>query len=72
MFVRDCSDVRDGEAGFWSQKPNPSPSGLDLANKMWGFSVLGTSRVPHRYGNTCGVSKTGNAGTVTVLIFGAP
>ena len=36
------SDARDGRAGFWSQKLNPSPSGLDLANKMWGFSVLGT------------------------------
>ena len=35
-------DARDGGAGFWSQKPNPSPSSLDLANKMWGFSVLGT------------------------------
>ena len=30
------------------------------------------TRVPHGYGNTHGVSKTGNTGTVTVLIFGAP
>ena len=29
-------------------------------------------RVPHGYGNTHGVSKMGNAGTVMVLIFGAP
>ena len=29
-------------------------------------------RVPHGYGNTRGVSKTGNAGTGTVLDFGTP
>ena len=37
-----------------------------------GGGQLGVARVPHRYGNTRGVSKTGNTGTVTVLIFGAP
>ena len=29
-------------------------------------------RVPHGYGNTRGVSKTGNTGTGTVLNFGTP
>ena len=31
-----------------------------------------TYRVPHGYGNTRGVSKTGNTGTGTVLNFGTP
>jgi hypothetical protein len=29
-------------------------------------------RVPHGYGNTRGVSKTGTAGTGTVVDFGTP
>ena len=35
-------DARGGGAGCWSQKPNPSPSGLDSAKNMCGVSVFGT------------------------------
>jgi hypothetical protein len=33
-------DARGGRAGCWSQKPNPSPSGLDSAKKKWGSLFL--------------------------------
>ena len=35
-------------------------------------ATLWEIRVLHGYGNTCGVSKTGNAGMGTVLDFGTP
>ena len=34
--------------------------------------VAVAARVPHGYGNTRGVSKTGNTGTGTVVDFGTP
>ena len=37
-----------------------------------GWLGLAVYRVPHGYGNTHGVSKTGNVGTGTVLYFGTP
>ena len=36
------------------------------------MACMKIDRVPHGYSNTCGVSKTGNAGTGTVLDFGTP
>jgi hypothetical protein len=35
-------------------------------------SKVRLNRVPHGYGNTCGVSKMGNMGVGMVLIFGTP
>ena len=39
-------------------------------SELFRVGILPLPRVPHGYGNTRGVSKTGNTGTGTVLDFG--
>ena len=57
----DIATLQDNTqlAWFWTFLKDPS-------------KITDMSRVPHGYGNTRGVSQTGNTGTGTVVDFGTP